>query len=203
MMKIDFNYLDSLIKEVKELRNSITFCEIDAASCSFTYMPTKKTSFVGYKQGYYDELTKSEKGMSETDKLRATVKEYLKFIRSKDDKLLQIEKHSNGRIDCLHQVYWAENKRYLFPFSASGGYYPTYTYVTQYEGEAVVEEYMVDGNQIIYEVYSHISETEIDCYCVNYISGGNYPVREEKEGKLDLNTLTYEETNYDCWLNHR
>ncbi len=200
---VNFNYLDTLIKEVNDLRKKVVFQEIDISSCAFSYMPTKKTSFVGYKQGYYDKLVQVQNGMKESDKIRASVKKYLKFIKNKEGKLISIELYNDGRIDCLFQVYWAKNKRYLFPFSANGGYYPTYAYVTVYEGNSVSEEYMVKGSQIVYEAYSNINDTEIAYRRVNYVSGGKYPVLEASKGKLHLDPLSYEETVYDNWLNHR
>lgn len=54
----DYSYLDVLINEVKELRSKTSFIKIDTSKCGISYMPTKKTSFVGYKQGYSDYLTK-------------------------------------------------------------------------------------------------------------------------------------------------
>ncbi len=199
---VDFNYLDKLITEVNDLRNKVGFYEVDTSSCSFSYMPRKKTTFVGYKQGHYDNLVREQKGMKESDKLRATAKDYLRFIKNNDNETIQIEAYINGRIDCLFQVYWVENKRYLFPFFADGGHYPTYAYVTCYDGNSISEEYMVTRNQIIYEVYSHITDTEIVYRRVNYVSGGNHPVLETSEGILHLNPLSYEEMAYDNWLKH-
>lgn len=82
-MEIDYNYLNSLLTEVNELRKQIKFCEIDITDCSISYMPKKKTSFVGFKEGYSDILDRNEKGMKESDKLRSTSKNYLRFFKDK------------------------------------------------------------------------------------------------------------------------
>ena len=200
---IDYGYLDVLIDEVKELRERINFCILDITKCGISYMPTKKTSFVGFKQGYSDQLIKTQKGMKESDKLRSTTKDYLRFIKNEDGELIQIERYNKGRLDCLFQVYWIENVRYLFPYWGDGGFYPTYTYVTKYEENCIIEEYMVQGNQIIYETYSQKSNGQIDYNFVNYVSGGNYPVLEERKGIFYSNPLTYIESYSDNWLNHQ
>lgn len=197
---VDFNYLDKLISELNNLRNKVDFSEIDISDCSFSYMSKKKSSFVGYKQGYYDNLVREQKGMKESNKLRLTAKDYLRFTKNKDNEIIQIESYVNGRIDCIFQVFWVENKRYLFPFFANGGHYPTYAYVTCYDDNSICEEYMVSRNQIIYEEYSHMSDTEIAYRRVNYVSGGNHPVLEASEGILHLNPLSYDEMSYDNWL---
>lgn len=106
-------------------------------------------------------------------------------------------------MDCLFQVHWIDGVRYLFPYSGDGGFYPTYTYVTKYKDNCVVEEYMVEGNQIIHETYASNSGGQIDYDYINYVSGGNYPVLEIRKGKFYLNPLTYVETFSDNWLNHR
>lgn len=50
----DYGYLDVLINKVNELRGKIKFSEIDITKCGISYMPTKKISYVGLKQGYSD-----------------------------------------------------------------------------------------------------------------------------------------------------
>ena len=96
-----------------------------------------------------------------------------------------------------------EGVRYLFPYSGEGGFYPTYTYVTKYEDNCVVEEYMVDGNQIVHETYTQNSSGQLDYNYINYVSGGKYPVLAIRKGKFCFNPLTYVEKHRDTWLNHR
>ena len=202
-MEIDYNYLSSLLTETNELRKKIKFCEIDIAGCSISYMPKKQTSFVGFKEGYSDILYRNKKGMKESDKLRSTSKNYLRFLKDKEGKLVQVDDYCSGRIDCLFQVHWFGNVRYLFPFSADGTYYPTYTYVTKYDADRIAEEYMINSGQIIYEVYSYKSDQKIDYICIDYVPDGNYPVREIRKGVYSLKPLTYKEQYYDCSLYHR
>ena len=200
---IDYDYLDVLINEVNKLREARSSCEIDTIKYSVSYIPTKKTSFVGFKQGYSDYLVRNEKSMKEADKIRSTTKDFLKFVKNGDGEIIQIESYVKGKLDCLFQAYWNDNVRYLCPYAEEGGFYPTYTYVTKYEKNCVVEEYMVQGKQIVYEEYSQNLSGQIDYEYINYVSGGNYPVREVRKGKFFLNPLTYVESYSDSWLNHR
>ena len=199
----NYKHLSKLIEESNLLRNQIKYCEIDLTDCIISYMPTKKTSYVGFKQGYSDILTRTQKGINESDKIRSNTKDFLKLIKNKNGELIQIESFKNGRLDCLFQVHWIKNVRYLFPFSSNGSYYPTYTYITKYKSNYVTEEYMVTGNQIVYESYSYKLNKDIEYNYINYVSGGKYPVLEERKGLFRLNPLTYEERYYDNWLNHR
>ena len=100
-------------------------------------------------------------------------------------------------------MHWIEGARYLFPYSDGGGFYPTHTYVTKYEDNCVVEEYMVNGSLIIHETYTKNSSGEIDYNYINYVSDGKYPVLEERTGRFYLNPLTYVEVFKDDWLNQR
>ena len=201
-MEIDYNYLSSLLTEANELRKQIKFCEIDIAGCSISYMPKKQTSFVGFKEGCSDILDRNEKAMKESDKIRSTSKNYLRFLKDKEGRLVQVDNYCNGRIDCLFQVHWFGNVRYLLRFSADGTYYPTYTYVTKYDADRVVEEYMINSGQIIYEAYSYKSAQDIDYIRIDYVPDGNYPVRGIRKGVFSLNPLTYKEQYYDDWLYH-
>jgi hypothetical protein len=206
---IDYEYLKGLIKQVESLRKQIEFCEFDITKCSFSYMPTKKTSFVGYKEGCFDHMIRNKKGMKISDKIRANTKSYHRLIKNEAGELIRIETYNKGSLDCIFQVHWIENTRYLFPFlyikepNPRYIHYPTYVYVTRFENEAVVEEYMVDGNHIVYELYSYKSNNQVEFSSVNYVPSGSYPIMEERKGVFKLEPLTYDETYYDCWLNHR
>ena len=78
-----------------------------------------------------------------------------------------------------------------------------YLKLIKYEDNCVVEEYMVDASQIVHETYTQNSSGQIEYNYINYVSGGKYPVLEERKGKFYLNPLTYVEKFRDSWLNHR
>lgn len=189
---VDEKYLQKLIKNVSALRKKVSHSPIDPNECVVTYMATKRKSFVGMKSGYAEQLFRIENGIKESEKIRANCKDYLKIFKNRQGDVLQIEKYANGRIDCLFQSYRGENLFCLFPFSANGGFYSTYSYVTVYEGEKIVEEYMVDGDQIVYECYSNETETSVDYEFVNYVSGGKVPILEQRTGVFKFAPLRYE-----------
>lgn len=186
------SYLQELISKISTLRKKMKYKFINPSDCVVTYMLTKKKSFVGMKQGYAEHLFKIENGIKESVKIRANCKDYLKLFRNRDGKVLQIEKYASGRLDCIFQAYYDENLCCLFPFSANGGYYPTYSYVTVCENEKIVEEYMVDGSQIVYECYLKENETGVDYEYVNYVSGGKTPILETRTGFFRFNPLRFE-----------
>ena len=198
----EYGHLDILINEVNELRDKMEFREFDITKYVISYMPTKRTSYVGFKLGYSDYYIKMQKGIKETEKIRSTTKDYLKFIKNEQHELIQIESYRQGRLDCLFQVYWVDGVRYLFPYSSEGGFYSTYAFATKYEDDCVVEEYMVQGNQIVHETYNQNESGQIDYNYINYVSGGKYPVIEIRKGKFYLNPLTFVEMHTDTWLNH-
>ena len=74
--------------------------------------------------------------------------------------------------------------------------------MTKYDADRVVEEYMINSGQIIYEAYSYKSAQDIDYIRIDYVPDGNYPVRGIRKGVFSLNPLTYKEQYYDDWLYH-
>lgn len=90
-----------------------------------------------------------------------------------------------------------QKKSYFIPFFKGGNAYPTYTYVCKIQEGSVLCEYMVNGNQIVYECYSNETENTIEYYSVNYVKNGKYPVLEEKKAIIykDLSCIKIEEYN--------
>ena len=197
---IDYEHLNKLVETTNYIREEIVFQEIDISQCIISYMPTKKTSFIGFKEGYSDYLICKEKGMKHSDKVNTTTKNYLKYIKNNEGNLIQIECYIGGKMDYLYQVHWEKNVRYLLPFSSKGGFYPTYVFGTKYEGKRVIEEYMVMKKQIVYEKYDYKSENDVDYNYINYVSEGDYPVRERRKGKFSIEPFTYEENLSESWL---
>ena len=75
---------------------------------------------------------------------------------------------------------------YLFPFSDMGGFYPTYIYVSCYDGTFVKEEYMVNGKQIIHELYKQQGK-EVLFELVDYVIGGSHPLITSESGVFTEN----------------
>lgn len=196
-------YLNKLIKQVSKIRKETLYKNIDLDKCEITYMATKNQSFIGIRNGYAEQLLRIKKGIKESKKIRSNCGNYLKIYRNEQGQILQIESFVHGRMDCLYQSYYKDNICYFFPYSKNGSYYPTYSFVTQYKNNKIVEEFLVDEPQIIYEKYSNESEMSVDYYLINYIKGGKYPVLEEKQGIIYFQPFSYKTTESDNWLNHR
>ena len=201
---IEESYLIKLIRECNELRKNTGFVKLNTDTLKISYMSKKNQEFIGYLQGYYEMFRRKKYKINESDSLRANCKKYLKIFREKDGTVRQIENYVNGRIDVIHQAFTAQNKFYLFPYTAIGGSYPTYTYVTVYSDSGISEEYMVNRNQIVYMKYEPVgNDNEIAYSSVNYVEGGKYPVLEKRKGIIRLDTLQYDETEYSSWLDNK
>jgi len=194
----DREYLDSLIKHCQEQRKQFVFTTLQTDNLTTSYLLTKKTSFIGYKHGYYETINRRLNGIEEAVKIRSNCRRYLKLLKTEKGNVMQIENYKNGEIDCIHQALEMGSAIYLFPFSAEGGFYPTYTYVTKYDGDRVNEEYMVNGNQIIYEKYERVENAEA-YYFINYVRNGRVPVLEERKGIFYFDPFRFVEGEYKNW----
>lgn len=78
---------------------------------------------------------------------------------------------------------YEDNRRYLFPyFSNLEKAVGNYVIVTRYDGENVIEEYMVNSGQIVYENYDYSNSIGIGYYCINFVPSGSVPILAESEG---------------------
>lgn len=198
---IETGYLQELLMCVSAIKENIKYRAMIPDDCVITYLATKRNSFAGMKSGYSEQLFRIEKGLKESKKIRANCKNYLKIYRNTEGMVLQIENYVNGRMDYLFQSHYADGLYYLFPYFSDGSFYPTYSYVTRYTDNKVTEEYMVDGNQIIYESYSNETKMCVDYEYINYVKDGKYPILEKKRGIFRFNPLRYESAESDNWLN--
>lgn len=203
MTKIDIEYLDKLTKDCQEIKKKIQYRNILLDNLTISYLVTKNHSFIGYHQGYYEQIVQHQYKLKESAKIRANSKNYLEIYRDKSNDIVQIVKYCNGHIDCIHQSYMHDNKRYLVPFSSTGGFYPTYIYVTVYNDADIIEEYAIEGRQIIYDKYMKESDKQIAFSRINYVVGGNVPILEEMEGLITIDPLSYNEIDFDNWIRHR
>jgi len=110
---------------------------------------------------------------------------YRKIYR-KSGHIIRVDNYVNGRIDVIFLAYYSDNKRFLFPFSASGGFYPTSTYVTHYLNNDIDEEYAVEEYQIVYERYQVLDENRCQYDCINYVPNGTYPILGIENGVFTL-----------------
>ena len=163
----------------------------------------KNTSLTGIKEGYSEQLKREEKGIREVSKIRSNCRNYKRILRDAKGEAVQIEGYRNGKADCLFQAHRKGNACCYLPYSPDGGYYPAYSYVTIKKDGRIVEEYMVNGNQVIYERYFGETNLKAEYYYINYVHEGRYPVLEEEKGIFRFHPLRYECLERDDWTNHR
>ena len=195
---INESYLNDLIHECNELRKNTAFRALDTETMRVSYMPKKIQGFVGYLHGYYELSLEQKHKIKESGTLRTNCKNYLKIYRDDEGTIQQIESYVNGRTDVIHQLFEKGNKTFLFPFTSTGGSYPTYTYVTVYSGDEITEEYLANRNQIVYMRYEP-DGNDIGFSSVNYVEGGRVPILESRRGIIHPDTLQYNESEYNRW----
>ena len=193
------SYLIKLNQNCNKLASEIKYSILNKDDYSISYLPTKKTSFLGYKRGFFEQFQLQRKGLKETEKIRSNCKSYLEIFRDKEKKIVQINSIKEGEIDCIHQAYYENDIMYLFPFSETGCTYPTYIYVSKQINDFIEEEYMVNKNQIIYEKYDR-KKNVVKYECVNYVINGKYPVLSNETGEFSFNPFDYKMKSIKSWF---
>lgn len=197
---VEKEYLKELIKKVNDLRKETKFEKIDKSNCSIVYLPIKNETFYCLFEGLSAQYRRQLKNIKYKDKIRSNCKNYLKIYKDKQEKIVFIESIREGKIDDVFLSKYEGDTRYLFPFDENGSFYPTYTYVTKFENNKVVEEYMVDNSQIVYQHYFNETKDKVDYYLINYVPTGSYPVISEGKGIYYFNPLRFESLYYKTWL---
>lgn len=202
-MYCDIQYLNLLIDEVNNIRENIKFQRLNKKIYSVTYLPTKNQGFIGIKLGYAEKILRNEKKIKEQAQIKSNCKNYLKIYKNDSQEIVQIEKYSNGILDCIFLGHYVNDIWYYIPFFKDGNFYPTYVYARRMQGEKVSLEYMVNSNQIIYENYENETENTIDYYYINYIKNGKYPVLEEKKGIIYKALCSIKIEEYYNWMKNK
>ena len=200
-MDFDLEYLKDLLQETVALRKQFPFSEPDEDGCEITYLPTKLRIYWGGRiDSLYFRHEKEKCGVAEKPMIRKNCKHYFRIVR-KDGKLLRIDTIINGRLDVIQLAHYEGDKRYCFPFSQTGGFYPTYVDVVRYEEGEIVEDYMVENVQILHRAYRKTDNNTIEFREINYVPSGIDPVRSKEIGYFTLNpNLTYTSTyNWTHW----
>lgn len=180
-MDISFEYLQKLLQEVSELREMIKYHELNEDDYDeISYIANKNDTTIGVQEGLSRELSCIRYKLKEKGSIRKDCKYYCKLYK-KDGKTVRVESYVKGRIDVVFTAYYSDSRRFLFPFSANGSFYPTYSYVTHYNNGVVDEEYHVNGVQIVYERYISKGDS-VEYDCINYVPNGTYPVLSRANG---------------------
>ena len=199
-MDISFEYLQDLLQEINTLRDTISFHELnDTDYDEITYIPNKNDTRIGVQQGYRQKLACQKHRLKEKDTIRKDCKNYSKIYKN-GGKVIRVESYVKGRIDVIFIAHYTAGKRFLFPFSSSGGYYPTYSYVTHYNNGDVDEEYSASKTQIVYERYTPQDDNTVGYDYINYVPNGTEPVLSRASGIIVLTPeLRYYSEQYTTW----
>jgi len=196
-MNPDFDYLDRLIAEAKNAFDMFCADEADTSGAVISFMATKKDNFLGLKLGPDGQAAVKKSRSAERDTIRAGCKYYHRIYRL-GSRIVRIDDIVDGCESTYWLAHYENDRRYLFPFR-NGKRTPSYIIVTHSDGDNVTEEYMVNGNQIVYERYGLPDSGSIAYYCINYVSGGKYPILGESAGLFQLPSLEYTETAQSVW----
>ena len=195
MDEFDLEYLKFLLEETRTKQEAFPFCLPDETGAEITYLPSKLRIYWPGRIDSPNFLWETEKvGVAEKPKLRKGTQNYFRIVR-KDGKLLRVDTIIKGRLDVMQIAHYEDERRYCFPFSKDGGFYPTSTDVLRIQDGRVVEDYMVNSNQIIYRCYDHSDPVKIGCREINYVPTGNEPILSKSIGYFErTDKLRYVET---------
>lgn len=203
MYDFDLEYLKSLLAETRAKQEAFPFYFPDETDAEITYLPSKLRIYWPGRIDSPNFLWEMEKaGVSEKPKLRKGTQNYFRIVR-KDGKLLRVDTVIKGRLDVIQIAHYEGDRRYCFPFSADGGFYPTSTDVLRFLEGQVVEDYMVSSNQIVYRSYDHTQPQRIGCREINYVPTGKEPILSKSIGYFErADQLRYVETyGWTFWEN--
>ena len=198
MNKPDKEYLQELLLEAQRSFEQFQPSALELSESSVSYIPTKKRNYMGLKLGISGLAEMKRYNVKESPTVRSNCGYYHKLYKV-DGKLVRIDSYANGhdRLSDSRVAYYEDDCRYLFPYHGQTKATWLYIIVTRWCGDRVTEEYMVGGNQIVYEKYDHSEADRVGYYRINYVPTGKYPVLEESEGYFAADTFEYvEESNY-------
>lgn len=185
-VEFDFEYLKHLIQETIEIGASFKYFNVNENDCEISYISNNNKTSICLQQGLMCQFDCKRYKLKEKSNIRKDSKYYCKIYR-KSDKIIRVDSYVKGRIDVVFLAYYSDNKRFMFPFSATGGFYPTYTYVTHFLNNDIDEEYAVNKRQIVYKHYQMLDENHCQYDCINYVPNGTHPILGTESGIFTLN----------------
>ncbi len=193
-------YLQMLLTSAHQKFKDYERLELDTTTFEITYIPTKKRNFMGLKDGISGLVEMRKYKVKESATIRSNSMYYHKFYKA-EGKVIKVDSFVEGheRLDVSYSAYYEGDYRYLFPYTKFGTKSWTYMIVTRYKNSKVLEEYMVSGNQIVYEKYDYTNEGIVNYYYINYVPTGTYPVLAEENGHYLIDTLEYVQEQSSVW----
>ena len=197
----DYSYLCSLIDEVNEKQAQYSFSPPDEEGTDISYIPSKlKLHWPGAIGSLHFRYEMEKHHICERRKLRKDAQNYFRIVR-KEGKIIRIDTFVHGRLAVILLMHYEGNKRYAFPFSRTGGFYPSYTQVQVYDdaGE-IAEDYMVRSRQIVHYRYTTGTADTVQEHFIIYFRRDQEPVNHKEVGHYTLgNPLTYTEDWHWTW----
>ena len=191
----DLEYLQHLLTETNEKQHMFPFQIPDETGCEISYIPSKLRI---YWPGCIDtphfrwEMEKAH--VSEKPRLSKATRNYFRLVR-KDGRLLRADAYIHGKLDVIQIAHYDGDRRYCFPFSSTGGFYPTYVDVVRFQDGHAVEAYMVRSNQILYRDFRRNGPSRIEFREINYVPTGKEPILCKSVGYFEgTDKLRYVET---------
>lgn len=98
-------------------------------------------------------------------------------------------------IDVVYIAYYDGNRR-LFPFlenhEKTVGHY---VIVAEYDDENIIEEYITNFNQIIYDQYDFSNRNNVGYHCIIYVPNGKSLILGKSEREYNAESLKYNPIN--------
>lgn len=197
-MKPDKDYLERLIADTQKKFDEFVCPEVDLLSVDISYMPTRKNPWMGLRSGLKGIAQMKKCKVKETDKIRSNCRWYHQIYKA-GQRIVRIDYIIEGRVSISYIAHYESGYRYLFPFDGERKS-PYYIIVTHFEDEQVVEEYMVNKDQIIYEQYGTPQRNgRVSYYQINYVPTGLHPILGESNGYYIVDSLEYVEEETYAW----
>ena len=193
-------YLQTLLNSAQQKFNDYERLELDTTPFEITYIPTKKRNWLGLKDGISGLAEMRKYKVKESSIIRSNSMYYHKLYKA-EGKVKKVDSFVAGheRLDVSYSAHYESDYRYLFPYTTFGTKSWTYMIVTHYKHGKVFEEYMVSGNQIVYEKYDYTNEGIVNYYYINYVPTGTYPILAEESGHYLIDTLEYVQEQSSVW----
>ena len=182
-------YLGALIDETNAFAENTPWIDTRDQATKIEYAKSLCDLHTGLDLGMFHRAKELARGVKRTEKLGAK-KAYLKYYYE-GDTLTYIESYVKT-LDVVFRVVFDGNIRYLVPFFKNGMPYPTYIHACKTENGKVVEEWTVEGNQIVYDSYTHFDDGSAAYYFINHVRGGKTPILMQKRGEIS-EALEWEE----------
>lgn len=197
----DYSYLCSLIDEANEKQKQYPFSPPDEEGADISYIPSKlKLHWPGAIGSLHFRYEMEKYHICERRKLRKDAQNYFRIVR-KAGKIVRIDTFVHGRLVVIFLMHYEGNKRYAFPFSRTGGFYPSYTQVQVYDDSGdIAEDYMVRSKQIVHYRYSKCAPNTVQEHLIIYFNRHQDPVNHKEVGHYTLgDSLIYTEEWHWTW----